>query len=303
MNPLKPLTTPEYFFRPRQILHRFVRALQGNSLPEFQTVTLPWNEKIRVRPSEVVGSGIWCYGVFDLPVTEAICRLLDKSETAADIGANIGQMTSLMRQRVGPSGKVISFEPHPDIFSELRFNVETLSNCDRVAPVELHNIALSDKVGEAFLDVGPSWSINRGMARLVSAESNTPQGLIAVKSTLLDDVLGDDTQIGVCKIDVEGHELQVLKGAARLLATRRIRDIVFEDLDPFPSPVHKHLGAHGFTIFSLHSRLWGPRLVPATTHTRFTRMRDGRNYLATLDPERVINRFRALGWKTLRGGE
>src|SRR5206468_7285715 len=68
MNPLKALTTPEYLFRPRQIAHRFKRAFRRRPLNEFELVHLPWGAAIRVRPAEVIGSNIWCYGVFDLSV-------------------------------------------------------------------------------------------------------------------------------------------------------------------------------------------------------------------------------------------
>ena len=131
MNPLKVLTTPEYLFRPRQILHRFRRVYRGRSLGEFETVTLPWGRTIRVRPHEVIGSNIWCYGVFDLVVTEAIWRLLDESEMALDIGANIGQMTNLMRHRSGRAGKVHSFEPHPELFSELEEQLRSSLSSNR----------------------------------------------------------------------------------------------------------------------------------------------------------------------------
>ena len=145
MNLFKPLTTPEYLFRPRQIMHRFQRALRRGPLNEFEVVGLPWGSQLRVRPAEVIGSNIWCYGVFDLIVTETICRLLDESETALDIGANIGQMTILMRHKSGVRGNVIAFEPHPEIFSELRHNVQTLGSPHGLAPVTLHNLALSDR--------------------------------------------------------------------------------------------------------------------------------------------------------------
>lgn len=300
MNLLKPFTTPTYFFRPRQMVHRMKRALRRKPLSEFETVTLPWGAKLRVRPAEVIGSNIWCYGVFDLVVCEAICRLLDHSEVGVDIGANIGQMTSLMRYRAGKQGKVIAFEPHPELFSELRHNIEFLQATDAAAPVDLRNLALSNVAGEALLDVGPSWSINRGMSKLISSVENTSNHLVGVKTVALDAVFDDRTAIGVCKMDVEGHELRVLGGTTRLLDARRIRDLVFEDLDSYPSPVHELLLNCGFTIFSLHTRLWKPLLAPAQHRVSFEPLVDGQNFLATLDPARAVRRFAMPGWQSLR---
>lgn len=60
---------------------------------------------------------------------------------------------------------------------------------------------------------------------------------IDIEVTTLDEFVSCDTEIGVLKIDVEGHELNILEGARRLIAQRRIRDIVFEDYFPHPSLV------------------------------------------------------------------
>jgi len=297
MNLLKPLTTPEYFFRPRQILHRFRRVLRPPA--DFETVVLPWGGPIRVRPAEVIGSNIWSYGIFDMLVTEAICRLLDSSELAVDIGANIGQMTNLMRHRSGKGGKVVAFEPHPELFAELKFNVETLAQPIRYASAQLHNLALSNKEGDAFLDLGTAWSTNRGVAKIASSEPNGSHQKVPVKIATLDQVLGEQS-VGVCKIDVEGHELLVLRGASSLLGNRCIRDIILEDHDPFPSPVHQCLLGYGFSIFALRFKMWGPRLVPGSSQTSFNEIREGKNYLATLDPGRALQRFKASGWRSLR---
>jgi FkbM family methyltransferase len=280
-------------------VHRFKRAFRRTPLGEFQTVTLPWGAPLRVRPAEVIGSNIWCYGIFDLVVCEAICRLLDRSEVAVDVGANIGLMTSLMRYQAGKDGRVIAFEPHPELFSELRHNIEVLQASDTAAPADLHNLALSDAAGEAFLDVGPAWYMNRGTPKLISTTGDGSGGLVSVKTGMLDKVLKDGTAIGVCKMDVEGHELRVLKGASRLLEEGRVRDIILEDFGTYPSPVHQLLLDRGFTIFSLHTQLWKPRLAPALQRVRFTPVVDGQNYLATRDPARAARRFATLGWRAL----
>lgn len=301
MNLLKPLTTPAYFFRPRQMVHRFKRAFRRKPLDQFEMVTLPWGAKLRVRPTEVIGSNIWCYGIFDLVVCEAICRLLDPSEVAVDIGANIGQMTSLMRCRAGKTGRVVAFEPHPELFSELRRNIEVLQATHAAAPANLNNLALSDVAGEALLDVGSDWSINQGVSKLISVGASASNRVVRVKTVVLDQMFDDRTAIGVCKMDVEGHELSVLKGATRLLEARRVRDLIFEDFGAYPSPVHQLLLDSGFTIFSLHTRLWKPRLAPALQRVSFQPLVDGDNYLATLDPVRAARRFEAPGWRALRG--
>ena len=113
--------------------------------------------------------------------------------------------------------------------------------------------------------------------------------------------LGD---VGFVKIDVEGHELSVLKGAERALARHAIRDIIFEDFQPMLSPTAEYLKNSGFALFQLVASWWKPFLKevhpgmkPATGSSY--------NYLATLDPKRANKRFQSGGWHCLsaRQGE
>ncbi len=302
INPLRLFTRPEYLFCPAQVVHRFRRLLSGPPAGDFITVRLPWGDRLRVRHKEVIGSNIWCYGVFDLIVAEAIARLVDQSEMALDIGANIGQMTSLMRRRAGPKGRVHAFEPHPAVFAELEFNVREASPGAGQAPAVLHNFALSEADGVADLDVGEGWEGNRGLARVVTDNASPSRRTTQIQIKRLDSVLPADAQVGVCKIDVEGHELNVLKGAGRLLAERRIRDVVFEELGEYPSPLHHHLLQTGFTLFCLHVSPLRPSISPVAGTDGPKHAAEAGNYLATLDPQRAVDRFRQGGWRALREG-
>ena len=138
------------------------------------------------------------------------------------------------------------------------------------------------------------------MSKLVSGEATASPRGVAVKTITLDEVLGSERRVGVCKIDVEGHELVVLRGAANALGAKRIRDIVFEDLGDYPSEVHTFLLERGYVIFSLHSKVLGPRLVPAADKARFEKLQDGQNFLATLDPQRATEKLKPRGWRSLR---
>ncbi|MHC5821300.1 MAG: FkbM family methyltransferase, partial [Nostoc sp.] len=87
---------PEYIFRPTQIYHRFFYG-NSNSNSEFKNANLPWKVKIKISiyPNDVVSNAISKYGIYDLSLTEALWRLTSPGETAIDIGANIGYMTSI----------------------------------------------------------------------------------------------------------------------------------------------------------------------------------------------------------------
>lgn len=301
INPFRLFTRPEYLFRPSQVAHRFGRLISGTPPGDFLTVTLPWGAPLRVRHREVIGANIWCYGLFDLIVAEAITRLMDESEVALDIGANIGQMTSLMRCRAGQKGRVHAFEPHPVVFGELDFNMKQTAPGLNQAPVELNNFGLSDADGTASLDAGENWEENRGLARVVAGGASSGKGTMQIQIKRLDSVLPADVRVGVCKMDVEGHELSVLSGAKRLLAEGRIRDVVFEDFSGYPSPVHQRLLDAGYTLFCLHLSSLRPSLSKPATSSGSKDGAEAGNYLATREPERAVERFRDWGWQVLRG--
>ncbi len=299
INPFKLFRRPEYLFRPRQVCLRLQRAFTGPP-PACARVRLPWGETISVQTRETIGAGIWHYGIFDLIVTEAICRLLDAGETALDIGANIGQMTSLMRHKAGPQGRVVSFEPHPQLFTELAAFVQPETRRSNAAPVDLYQLALSNQAGVALFDVGPAWAENRGLGKVAATQSAENGQKLKVRLATLDEILSPETQVGVCKIDVEGHESCVFQGAVRFFDERRIRDLIFEDLAENSNEMHHFLMERGFTLFALHSSLWRPQLLPLTSDRVRFQVSDGANYLATLAPERAIRRFQRAGWRVLR---
>jgi len=293
MNPFVPFLLPQYLFRPRQILTRIKREF-AKPFPEFAIVELPWGERIRVRPHEVIGAQIWYYGIFDLPVAETICRLVDPGDVSLDIGANIGQMTSLLRIQAGKTGRVMAFEPHPEVFNELVLNSGFSDGNPASAPLKLSALALSDRSGTAQLTISNEWRHNRGLARIVPGRGADDRTALQIQTARLDDLLGDSVNVGLCKIDVEGHELNVFHGAKNLLGRRAVRDLLFEHLGGAPGDIHKFLLGHGYSLFSIRSRISGPYLAPGQDAS------EGGNYLATLQPTRAHQRFRRRGWMVLR---
>lgn len=293
LNPLQFFSKPEYFWRPPQVLKRFHRIWHAQ--PAEATVTLPWGASLRVKTRENIGSEIYHYGVFDKIVPEAITRLLDEGEWAVEVGANIGQNCSLMAAKVGKQGHVLAFEPHPEIFEELKDNAAKWKNA-KSGELRLENVALGEQEGIARLVNGDDFGHNRGSASLRS-ERDASEGF-SVRVRRFDEYLKQISKVGVCKIDVEGHELAVLEGARESLGRRSIRDIIFEDFNEQPSPVARFLIQHGFEIFALVGTWLKPRLLPVDAGKRLQRA-FSYNFLATLEPARARARFRTLGWRSL----
>ncbi len=263
---------PWYVYRPRQILHRMARAVRrpGRSA----VVRLPWGGELEVDPGEDIGRAVWTTGVYDLAVSEVLWRLTPAGGLAVDAGANIGYITALMAARVGPAGRVLAFEPNPALLPRLRANAARAG-----AAVQLREVALSDRDGEAGLVLQPHFAQNSGIGYVTPDPS---AGTVRIPTRRLDDEVPERT-IDVMKMDVEGHEAAVLAGAERLLASRRVRHVVFEEHGSHTSDPCRRLAAAGYTLFQLGWRMTGPVLAPADG-PRVCKPYEAPSYLATVDP-------------------
>ena len=258
---------------------------------------LPWGSRLQVRPDDVIGAKIMKLGLFDLAVCEMIARLAVAGDFLLDVGANAGQMTSLMAVCSGPGGKVLAFEPHPDNYELLRRNVDAWSEQLRNAPIQLSSCALGSCTGEAALNEPAGFSENSGLATLAGSSDGGRSHKVQVRR--LDEILEAGTRIAVMKLDVEGFELQVLYGAERLLNSGRVRNVVFEDHDGYRSQVSEFLENMGFQLFAPRSGLAGPRLIAAGESARGSKRRQT-NFLATRDAEIALSSFRGIGYACLR---
>lgn len=142
----------------------------------------------------------------DGAVALTILPLINPGDIVVDAGAAIGDHTIAYSKKVGPEGRVYAFEPMPLTFACLAVNMRDTSN------VSIHNFGLSDSgsfvrmipkpnAGASFIDWG--------------SEYNTEPFVVTTVKTL------DGLNIGrvdFIKVDVEGHELHLLKGARETIS-------------------------------------------------------------------------------------
>jgi FkbM family methyltransferase len=151
---------------------------------------------------------------------------------AVDVGAHIGDYTYSLCRAVGPHGKVIAVEPLPDLARMLSRAVRRLA-----LPVDVVHCALSSEEGEAELTV--PMEHGERMAGFATLERRGPvksARTFRVRLRRLDDLCRDVIgRISFMKIDVEGHELQVLGGAGETV--RRHRPNLLIEIEQRHSPV------------------------------------------------------------------
>ncbi len=286
---------PELFFQPRHILRR----LQGPGVddPGERVAMLPWGLPLRVRNTETIGRLVLAHGLFDIVVCEVLWRLAGSGEWALDVGANIGHMTGLLARRVGPSGRVWSFEPHPAVRNDLQRHVDSWRDIPGMGPITVHAPALADAAGVGRLHVPECFEENRGLASL----TGDPGGL-AIELATLDSLMPPDgSSVGVMKMDVEGAEERVLMGAAKTLESGRVRDLIFEDHEAFPSAVARRLQGWGFHLFTLRAGILGPVARVGGQSTLSLRSWDSPSLLATREPGRAKRLLGPRGWRCLHG--
>lgn len=178
-----------------------------------------------------------------------IPRLAQKEKVSVDVGANKGVYSYALLPH---SAAVHAFEPNPksrDVLQRWGGNKLTI-----------HDIALSDKAGEATLFVprgGKGYS-NQGSS-LKILQPGREHGEITIKTARLDDLGIKD--IGFIKIDVEGFEQQVLEGARETLKRDRPNLLIEIEEKHTKNPLEQEIGrvcAYGYDCFAL----LGGRLAP-----------------------------------------
>jgi FkbM family methyltransferase len=178
-------------------------------LPKNATMRV-WQGKLRGKKWIVGSSNHGCWlGSYEFEKQNLIAKMVTPGTVFFDVGAHVGFYTLLASSLVQRTGKVVAFEPFP-------MNIQYLEKhlmMNGVQNVTLFKAAVSDHVGEAAFQEGPSSSMGR---------LNEKGGLV-VELVSLDDLFlkGLVPLPDYIKIDVEGAELSVLNGARHMLTVGR----------------------------------------------------------------------------------
>ena len=139
-----------------------------------------------------------------------------------DLGANIGLFSLLAARIVGPTGKVFSFEPDPENAARLRRNAHH-NGFSNIAVVQAGVWSSSGKRTFSFADAS---SPDRGVGKFAGDEYGTNR--VALDCVALDNFIEGAPLPDAIKCDVEGAEVEVLRGAERIL--REVRPWIMCEL-------------------------------------------------------------------------
>lgn len=215
--------------RPSRAWARFVvwqlrSRLQGE-------VIVPWigGQKLAARRGMLGATGNIYLGLHEFADMMLPLHLLRAGDLFLDVGANVGSYAILAAGVRG--AEVIAFEPDPGAARLLARNVEINRLADRV---RILRCALGPETGEAAFTIGLDTankvvSPGEGNVRLVRQER-------------LDDLIGERRPV-MMKVDVEGYEEEMLKGAAATLARESLVAVELETVTP---AIEATMAAHGF---------------------------------------------------------
>ncbi len=162
-----------------------------------------------VSPADRLG---YLLGTYEPQLQRIIREYVTAGDTVYDIGANIGYVSLSLAKSVGPSGRVIAFEPIPKNADDFRENIKI----NHITNVRLLEFAASDQSGEAVVRIAD----NLATASLVWHRKNPSATQLTIKTVQIDQLVeaGELSYPRFVKIDVEGAEGNVLMGMRQTVA-------------------------------------------------------------------------------------
>lgn len=157
---------------------------------------------------------------YELTTIKLIERILRAGDTFVDAGANVGLMTLLGAREVGPTGKVVAFEPNEHLAGRVRNNI-TANKFDNVTLIEK---GCSDTVGQAQLYEFEGEAF--GTLSMSKLPGKTVQEVTEIELTRI--VEHVEPPVRLMKLDIEGAEFAALRGAESLFTSNQPPHLIIE---------------------------------------------------------------------------
>jgi FkbM family methyltransferase len=195
----------------RTALLRLANAYLARSPRTFGPTTLPCGVRISGCTDDMIQRHVYVFGSWEPALSDWVQQQLRPGDVFLDFGANIGYFSLLAAHVVGPSGRVIAFEPVPSILAQMRANVAA----NGYANIDVQPVVASDVEAELEVFRGPM--ANSGTSGTEEVAGGRSEG--RVRSVVAADAVPRDlwARVRLVKIDVEGDEMRVLRGLAPLL--------------------------------------------------------------------------------------
>ena len=209
-------------------------------------VTIEPSITMRLDPRDYVSAEILRKGTWEPESWDAIRPYLTGDAVFVDVGAHIGYYSLKAAAALGRRGRVIAVEPNPPTLKELQGNI----SASNASQVHVYPVACSDRESTVTLYGAPRANTGQSsLSRANAGQTGTVAAEYRVRARRLDAIVLDEgvQRVDVIKIDVEGAETLVLRGAQWTLD--RFHPVVIVEL------IEKQLRAMGTSSAELHRLL------------------------------------------------
>lgn len=199
-----------------------------------------------------------CNWIYEPEIIQAVLSYARPGDTCIDAGANLGYHSLLLSHLVGNSGKVLAFEPDPNCQDKLRVNLDL----NAARNVEVIPTALWDKVADYYF-----FSTACGYSSFCEY-IGYPSTRTEVRTDYLDNIINPDCCIRLLKVDCEGAEEKILRGAKKLLQ-RGVDCVLVEfnyeimpQCDSTDRQIRDYMHELGYDCYFLYQRGMPPTKLP-----------------------------------------
>ncbi len=198
----------------------------------------------RLRLDLQTEKDLWL-GTYEPELLRAIHKFVEPGTVVYDVGANLGYLSLALARAVGPTGKVIAFEPVPANSARLQANLHLNREQGWIRPVEAAVGARSTRSHFLLHASGGMGKLEGSSGRPFDYADSAEVQVIS-----LDDWVytNGEAPPALVKIDVEGGEAQVLEGMARLLSQARPQLLLELHGPEAASEVHQRLLAADYRL-------------------------------------------------------
>jgi len=212
----------EWIERTRARVHRGRQRVKWNLLKRFKgdgaIVTTPFGARLRLDFANVSAPFFWS-GRYEPDETAVLRERVRPGATVCDVGANVGYFTLMLASLVGPSGRVVAVEANPSMAELLRRNLDLNPELGRRVTIETRALGAAPGTADFFCPVRG----HEGVGGLRDTKRAALGRVVQVPVVRFDDVVRDHglDRLDVMKIDIEGGERDLFRGARSTLSALR----------------------------------------------------------------------------------
>lgn len=208
-----------------RVLRFHAEVLRVHPIPFARADTL-YGFALAGTTADLLQRNVYLFGVWEPDISRWVRGHLKPGDVVVDIGANVGYFSLLAATCVGPTGRVIAFEPVPSIVAMLQANLAL----NGVGSVTVEPVVAADQDGTAEIFRGDPG--NLGLSATQAGEGKVSEGTIRQVRAADAVPVQDRARVRLVKVDTEGDDLRALKGLEPVLQAMTTGAVAVVEVTP-----------------------------------------------------------------------